>query len=91
MKPVTKAAAAGDEFVDQTADSTSGSDGADEAAHFLAESSSPELLAGAAFFLSGCLQRQSQDGEQNEKLESLVNSALNLVEEASSAIERSDE
>jgi hypothetical protein len=91
VQPPVKSEVAGDAFVDQTAADTSGSDGTDEAAHFLAESSSPELLAGAAFFLSGCLQRQSQNGEQNGKLESLVSSALNLIEEASSAIGPSDE
>jgi len=90
VQPPVKSAVAGNQFVDQTVADATGDAGADEAAHFLAESSSPELLAGAAFFLSGCLQ-QSRSGEQNEKLESLVSSALNLIEEASSAVEPSDE
>jgi hypothetical protein len=87
--PPVKSLSAGDRFVGQTAAEAVGDEGADDATQFFAESSSPELLAGAAFFLSGCLQ-QSRSGEQNEKLQSLVNSALNLIEEASSVVDSSD-
>jgi hypothetical protein len=51
----------------------------------VSDCSSPELLAGAAFFLSSCLQTMSDngaDGSQNEKTEALVNSALELVRQA---------
>lgn len=49
--------------------------------------SSPELLAGAAFFLSSCLQSMSdsdaaKSANDNSKTEALVNSALDLVRQA---------
>lgn len=47
--------------------------------------SSPELLAGAAFFLSSCLQTISEeetDSAKRTKSEALVNSALELVRQA---------
>ncbi len=83
-------AAAGntDRFVDQLQAESVDAQAEEAATQFLAESSSPELLAGAAFFLSGCLQSlSSESGEDNEKMESLVSSALNLIEEASSTAE----
>jgi hypothetical protein len=52
---------------------------------FVSECSSPELLAGAAFFLSSCLQTMSDkevDSSQQAKTEALVNSALELVRQA---------
>ncbi|MGZ0169448.1 MAG: citrate/2-methylcitrate synthase [Planctomycetales bacterium] len=54
----------------------------------IADCSSPELLAGAAFFLSSCLQSISDNeteaasSDQKEKTEALVNSALELVRQA---------
>jgi len=51
----------------------------------ISECSSPELLAGAAFFLSSCLQSMPGsgiDGTQQAKTEALVNSALELVRQA---------
>jgi hypothetical protein len=51
----------------------------------VSDCSSPELLAGAAFFLSSCLQTMSDnnaDGSPNEQTEALVNSALELVRQA---------
>lgn len=53
----------------------------------LEDCSSPELLAGAAFFLSSCLQSMSDsDGDESAgdkaKTEALVNSALDLVRQA---------
>ncbi|MBI1312402.1 hypothetical protein GC176_14015 [bacterium] len=84
--PVKSGAGDGDRFVDQSQALAAGAEIDDAAAQFLAESSSPELLAGAAFFLSGCLQSLSRDGQPDGKLESLVNSALSLIEEASSAV-----
>jgi hypothetical protein len=55
---------------------------------FVSDCSSPELLAGAAFFLSSCLQTMSDneargaDSDQKGKTEALVNSALELVRRA---------
>lgn len=52
---------------------------------FVSDCSSPELLAGAAFFLSSCLQTMSDkqaDSSQQAKTEALVNSALELVRQA---------
>ena len=54
----------------------------------VSDCSSPELLAGAAFFLSSCLQSMTENetGEagnaQKAKTEALVNSALELVRQA---------
>lgn len=54
----------------------------------ISDCSSPELLAGAAFFLSSCLQSMSDneagraDSGQADKTEVLVNSALELVRQA---------
>ncbi len=54
----------------------------------ISDCSSPELLAGAAFFLSSCLQSISDkegegtDSAQKDKTEALVNSALELVRQA---------
>lgn len=51
----------------------------------IADCSSPELLAGAAFFLSSCLQAISEeeaDSAKRTKSEALVNSALELVRQA---------
>ena len=54
----------------------------------VSDCSSPELLAGAAFFLSSCLQlmtdneSETADNSQNAKTEALVNSALELVRRA---------
>ncbi|NQV28756.1 MAG: hypothetical protein HQ518_30755 [Rhodopirellula sp.] len=51
----------------------------------ISDCSSPELLAGAAFFLSSCLQsipEDEADDSQRAKTEALVNSALELVRQA---------
>lgn len=54
----------------------------------VSDCSSPELLAGAAFFLSSCLQSmtdnesETADSSQKAKTEALVNSALELVRQA---------
>ncbi len=54
----------------------------------LGESSSPEMMAGAAFFLSNCLQTMSADPSKDERAQKLIESALQLVQQAS---ELSDE
>lgn len=54
----------------------------------VSECSSPELLAGAAFFLSSCLQSMPDtetDSTQQAKTEALVNSALELIRQAADA------
>lgn len=57
----------------------------------ISDCSSPELLAGAAFFLSSCLQSMSDneaggtDSGQKGNTEALVNSALELVRQAADA------
>ncbi len=47
------------------------------------DATSPELLAGAAFFLSACLKSlpdsENADSEKSRKVEALVNSALELI------------
>ena len=53
----------------------------------IAECSSPELMAGAAFFLSSCLQSmRARDGvaaaEEDARTQQLIQSALQLVEQA---------
>jgi len=57
---------------------------------FLDDCSSPELLAGAAMFLSNCLQSlpAGADGQGggSERTQALVNSALELVRQASEAV-----
>lgn len=58
------------------------------------ECSSPELLAGAAFFLSSCLQTMSEeepDSSRRARSEALVNSALELVRQAAGHGDGSDE
>jgi hypothetical protein len=63
----------------------------------VSDCSSPELLAGAAFFLSSCLQSMTENetGEagnaQKSKTEALVNSALELVRQAADSSNSSDE
>jgi hypothetical protein len=63
-------------------------DGDKFAEDIVSECSSPELLAGAAFFLSSCLQSITEnekggaDSVQQQKTEALVNSALELIRQA---------
>lgn len=54
---------------------------ADEMGQVLEDCSSPELLAGAALFLSTCLQSPSAD-DQNPQTRELIESALDLVQKA---------
>lgn len=49
----------------------------------LGECTSPEMLAGAAFFLSNCLQSLSADPSQDARAQKLIESALQLVQQAS--------
>ncbi|MHC4876843.1 MAG: citrate/2-methylcitrate synthase [Planctomycetota bacterium] len=78
-----------DRFVSQQHAEAVDAQAEEAASQLLAESSSPELLAGAAFFLSGCLQSlASEGGENSEKMESLVSSALSLIEEAGSTADK---
>lgn len=74
-----------DDFVSQT-QSTENAETADSVPlELLEDCSSPEMLAGAAFFLSGCLKsvaESDQTPEQSQKIESLISSAMNLIEQA---------
>lgn len=67
---------------------TSAVKAAEAAAHMAeedaaAETDSPELLAGAAFFLSACLKSLSEsetaEADKSRKVEALVNAALDLI------------
>ena len=60
----------------------------------ISDCSSPELLAGAAFFLSSCLQTMADNGADSSKqarTEALVNSALDLVRQAADTSSSSPE
>lgn len=67
------------------------SDESDLAASLLDGCSSPELLAGAALFLSSCLQSLPEDESAGSQTGALVNAALDLVRRASESTQKSDE
>jgi hypothetical protein len=84
-------ATATDDFVSATGDDLGPpADDSDLAAALLEDCSSPELLAGAALFLSSCLQSLPDDESGSSQTGALVNAALGLVQQASEAAKSTD-
>ena len=91
LTAATPDSTADDEFVSTTSDYRSHpTDDSDLAAALLQDCSSPELLAGAALFLSSCLQSLPDNETGSSRTGDLVYSALDLVRQASEAAKNSD-